>query len=248
MKRLIISALLVFIAIALGYLAYSQLVFAGQPAINLPFKVAIDFAAVPTPTPEPQPAKLSIVDPGSLWVVVNKNHSIPFAYQPELVVPHIRLQQSAQSESMHISIHAAPDLERMFAVMQSVGLQPVLLSGFRSATTQKQLYVGYVAVYGQTEADRFSARPGTSEHQTGLAIDIGRTSNTCALDACFATTPEGAWLAAHAHEYGFIIRYPGGREAVTGYMYEPWHVRYVGPQLAAELFASGLTLEEHFKL
>ena len=113
-----------------------------------------------------------------------------------------------------------------------------LSSGFRSYETQNRIYNNYVSNYGQSSADTFSARPGHSEHQTGLAIDVN------SIDDSFADTPEAEWLASHAHEYGFIIRYPKGKESITGYKYEPWHIRYLGVEKATEVYNSGLTLEE----
>lgn len=123
------------------------------------------------------------------------------------------------------------------AAAKKAGYGIYLKSGFRSYGTQKSVYQKWVGVYGQAGADRISARAGHSEHQTGLAIDV----NT--LDESFGTTPEGKWLAAHAHEFGFIIRYPKGKESITGYSYEPWHIRYIGP-LASQIYQSGKTLEE----
>lgn len=119
------------------------------------------------------------------------------------------------------------------------GLNIWICSGFRSYSYQYNLYNRYVARDGKAEADRYSARPGHSEHQTGLAMDVN------SVDQSFAYTAEGKWLAAHAHEYGFIIRYPKGKEGVTGYMYEPWHIRYLGVSLATKVYNSGLTLEEY---
>ena len=118
------------------------------------------------------------------------------------------------------------------------GCNIFLVSGFRSYSRQKQLYENYVARDGKAEADTYSARPGYSEHQSGLAIDVN------SVDQSFENTKEGKWLAEHCQEYGFIIRYPKGKESVTGYIYEPWHIRYVG-SIAPDIAASGLTLEEY---
>ena len=114
-----------------------------------------------------------------------------------------------------------------------------LMSGYRSFETQEELYNDYVAVDGVEKADTYSAWPGHSEHQTGLAFDVGW------VDLQFADTPAGRWLANHAHEYGFIIRYPEGKEDITGYQYEPWHIRYLGVELATKVHQSGLCLEEY---
>ena len=118
------------------------------------------------------------------------------------------------------------------------GLRLDICSGFRSYSYQSTLYNNYVARDGKAAADTYSARPGHSEHQTGLAMDINMASSA------FDNTPAAKWLAAHCAEYGFIIRYPQGKQDITGYKYESWHVRYLGKQLAKEVTDSGLTLEE----
>ena len=118
----------------------------------------------------------------------------------------------------------------------------VLLSGFRSYSSQKSIYNNYIRQYGQVLTDTFSARPGNSEHQTGLAFDVGW------IDDTFGETECRKWLATNAHKYGFIIRYPKGKENITGYKYEPWHIRYLGIELATKVYNSGLSLEEYFGL
>lgn len=113
------------------------------------------------------------------------------------------------------------------------------ISGYRSYEYQVTLYNNYVARDGQAAADRYSARPGYSEHQSGLCFDIG------SIDNDYGDTAAGIWLDEHAHEFGFIIRYPDGKENITGYMYEPWHVRYVGVDVATSIWKSNITLEEY---
>ena len=190
-----------------------------------------------------------INEPGGLWWIVNKARPLPQGYEPaDLVVPNIKLRWAPIAESMHVSGTIAPSLEAMHQAMTAAGFGTMLISGYRSEKTQAELYNNYVSQSGQAEADRLSARPGTSEHQTGLVVDIGRTDSKCELEQCFGDLPEGKWLAEHAHEYGFIVRYPDGKETSVGYMYEPWHLRYVGPELAAELHAKQQTMEEFFGL
>ena len=121
----------------------------------------------------------------------------------------------------------------------NVGLSLKLVSGFRSYNTQTNLYNNYVKINGQAKADTFSAKPGHSEHQTGLAFDVGSTKGV------FAYTNESKWLAKNCHLYGFIIRYPLGKTNITGYIYEPWHIRYLGVDTATKVKQSGLTLEEY---
>ena len=120
-----------------------------------------------------------------------------------------------------------------------LGLKIVCSSGFRSYEYQEQLYNNYVAADGMLKADTYSARAGHSEHQTGLAIDVNSISDD------FIDTPECEWLAQNAHKYGFIIRYPKGKEAYTGFKYEPWHIRYLGTETATKVYESGLSLEEY---
>ena len=105
--------------------------------------------------------------------------------------------------------------------------------------TTSRDFMTYVKRSGKAEADRYSARPGHSEHQTGLAFDLN------SIDMTFADTDECAWVNKHCAEYGFIIRYPKGSESITGYMYEPWHLRYLGTETAKKVYDSGLTLEEY---
>jgi len=124
----------------------------------------------------------------------------------------------------------------------SEGINIYKVSGYRSYYDQQYIYNNYVKRDGQAEADRYSARAGHSEHQTGMAIDVN------SLYQSFENTPEGIWLNNNCHKYGFIIRYPKGKEEITGYMFEPWHVRYVGVDLASKLYNNGnwITIEEYF--
>lgn len=155
-------------------------------------------------------------------MVVKKKHGLPANYAP---------QENAE---------AGAKIRQLIADMQRQGYAiSSSYSGYRSYTYQSSLYNNYVNSYGQAQADRFSARPGYSEHQTGMAFDLKHSNGTLV-----ETTPEVNWIAAHAHEYGFIVRYPSGKESATGYMPEPWHLRYVGDQASA-IYASGLTLEEY---
>ncbi len=122
-------------------------------------------------------------------------------------------------------------------------------STYRSFDYQKELYDRYVARDGKEAADRYSARPGYSEHQTGLAFDIGEVNyEQHWASSDFGETEAGKWIAANAHRFGFIMRYPLGKEEVTGYMHESWHFRYVGTEIAKEIFEKNITLEEYVGL
>ncbi|MCA1320260.1 D-alanyl-D-alanine carboxypeptidase family protein [Bacillus tianshenii] len=160
-------------------------------------------------------------------LLVNKFHALPSDYAPG---------ESATARSAFNSMKGAA---------KSAGLEIVATSTYRSYSTQRSLYDNYVKVYGKAKADTFSALPGHSEHQTGLAFDIGGKDSSHWAEDSFAYTAEGKWLARNAHHYGFIVRYPKGKEHITGYQYEPWHFRYVGVTNATNIFNSGLSLEEY---
>lgn len=180
----------------------------------------------------------SLSDPASPWVLVNKLRPVPQTYAPDdledVILGNGRLRKEA-NQALTQLFAAALDTEQ-------ISLKAI--SSYRSYATQVTTYNAYVAQDGSAVADTYSARPGHSEHQTGWVADVGSTS--CDLELCFGDTAAGRWLASHAHEYGFIIRYLRGKEAITGYQYEPWHIRYVGRALAAELYKSGKTMEEFF--
>lgn len=210
----------------------------------------------PSPAPQPpepeQPEELPTYDtttPSSLTFIANKTHPLPADYVPAgLITPDVRLRLSPGAEQMQFRSTAHGELKEMFAAAKADGVTLVFGSGYRSYSLQKQFYDSYVARDGQAAADRYSARPGTSEHQTGLAFDVTSPSQTCHLEICFENTTEGKWMAKHAHKYGFVLRYPNGKETVTGYQYEPWHFRFVGKELAAKIHAQSTTLEEFFDI
>lgn len=180
-----------------------------------------------------------------LTVIVNKEHPLPEGYEPaDLTVPDIPFIFEGEHEKRHLREAAARAVERLFAAAEEDGIRLYGVSGYRSYRTQQSLYAFNVNRQGEEHASRYSATPGMSEHQTGLALDVTSESAEYQLEARFADTEEGQWLAAHAHEYGFVIRYPLGKEDITGYAYEPWHIRYIGPEEAAKARAYGLTLEE----
>ena len=184
-----------------------------------------------------------------MWVVVNKGRQLPSDYVPAgLVVPTVPLRLSGSAAEMHVRSDTAAAMEKMFAAAKNEGINLMLASGYRSYATQVSVYNGYVSASGVDQADTFSARPGHSEHQTGLAADVEPTSRVCEVEQCFENTPEGKWLAANSYKYGFIIRYQKDTQALTGYEYEPWHVRYVGSDLSAQIHQTGQTLEQFFGL
>lgn len=224
------------------------LTFAGHPKATSPTPVQRSVHTASTSAFNK--TQYSLTDPTSLWVVVNKQRPLnPKNYVPaDLVVPTVPLRVPG-NESMQVRAVTATAMEALFAAAKAAGAPLMLSSGYRSYNYQVSLYGSYVSAHGQASADTFSARPGYSEHQTGLAFDVEPLDEKCDVDQCFATTPAGEWIAAHAYEYGFIIRYPSDKVAITGYEYEPWHLRYVGKDLALEMHTTHTeTLEEFFGL
>ena len=140
---------------------------------------------------------------------------------------------------------AASALIDMFKAGAKDGHRLLANSGYRSYQTQVVVFNNEVATYGLEQAQRQSARPGHSEHQMGTAMDITSPSGSNDLVESFGATLEGKWLAANAATFGFVLSYPPGKEAITGYIYEPWHFRYVGKDQAAAVRGSGLTLHEY---
>jgi zinc D-Ala-D-Ala carboxypeptidase len=180
-------------------------------------------------------------------VVVNKKRSLPKGYVPgDLVEPQVPFSFKGPHEKRHMRKEAAKALEKLFAGAKKDGIELRAVSGYRSYKRQVSIFNNNVKTKGQAYASQVSAVPGKSEHQTGLAIDVSSPSVGNVLEQSFGASKEGEWLAKHAPEYGFIIRYMKGKEDVTGYVYEPWHIRYVGKDIAEDVTKQGLTLEEYF--
>ena len=205
----------------------------------------------PTPTPTPEPTfditANSIDDAASYWVVVNKLRPLdPQDYAADDLVP-VPIPYVYAPVMRQAAATAIVKVFRDFT--KETGLEMQAQSAYRSYGTQVGTYNGWVNKLGQEGADLTSARPGHSEHQTGLAIDISAKPKECTLDQCFADTPQGKWLAKNAWKYGFILRYPEGTTDITGYEFEPWHYRFVGRSLAKEMHDTKIaTLEEFFDL
>ncbi|UOR13236.1 M15 family metallopeptidase [Halobacillus amylolyticus] len=193
---------------------------------------------------------LTIVnEPKSIQVVVNKQRKLPEGYKPpDLVVPDVPFYFNEFHPKKQMREEAAKALEELFAGAKKNGIDLVAASGYRSYERQKSIYQQNVAERGEKEANQFSAKPGTSEHQTGLAMDVTSAQMAFKLKQSFRQTDEGEWLANHAHEYGFVIRYLKGKSDITGYSYEPWHLRYVGKDISTTIHNQEETLEEFFGL
>jgi D-alanyl-D-alanine carboxypeptidase len=194
--------------------------------------------------------KFSTDKASSLWVVANKHRPLkPLKYTPKLAVPHVPLRLSPKNSEMHLNPRAIKPLERLFAAAEKHGYHLQLASGYRSYQEQVSVYHHEVNSVGKKQADRESARPGHSEHQTGLSADVEPTSRKCEVAQCFGKLPVGKWLAKSAYKFGFVIRYPKGYEHVTGYEWEPWHIRYTGTYLSKQMHQThSKTLEQFFHL
>ncbi len=208
-------------------------------------------SATATASPEPStpivcgfcfnPGTYSLTKANSLWVVANKQRPLnPITYKPAL----------GYFKGVAVAKVTAKALTQMAAGMAKAKAGTLLLnSGYRSYATQKIVHARQVARLGLKAGEALAARPGYSEHQTGLAADVSASGQGCAIQVCFAKTKAGKWLAANAWQYGFILRYPAGQTKVTGYQFEPWHFRYVGVQLATELKSQNIaTLEKFWQL
>jgi len=202
-------------------------------------------AALDDPVDPDAPA---ISDPRSTTVVVNKQRRLrPARYAPDDL-------RRVEGTDLRMRRAAARHLHGLLVAARRAHERLRVDSAYRSFATQRATYQGWVAELGRRGADEASARPGYSEHQTGLAADLLPAAGTCWSFDCFATTSEARWLAAHAYEHGFVVRYPKGARSVTGYRYEPWHVRYLGVATARRLHDASLaagrpvTLEEYLGL
>ena len=179
-------------------------------------------------------------------VLVNRKYSLEENYEPnDLVIPNIPLQTSSDMTA-HVRYEVASELEKMFNDAKKDNINLIGISGYRSCDYQTTVYNDAVANEGNIAADNYVAHPGHSEHQTGLAIDV-LSDEYSNLDEGFENTEAFKWLSENISNYGFIIRYPKGKEDITGYSYEPWHLRYVGKNAAKEIIENQLTLEEYLK-
>ena len=184
-------------------------------------------------------------DPTDILILVNKQNRAP-AVPVTLVKPAVTPTKPSVAENIYMRPEAAQALEALFAGAAEEGITLYATSGYRSYSTQKAIFDRKAEERGEQAANRSVAKPGYSEHQTGLAMDIeGETTLGTGLTEAFGESPEGIWVAENCHEYGFIIRYPQDKTSITGYIYEPWHIRYVGVEAATEIAALGVTFEEY---
>ncbi|MEW4309277.1 cell wall-binding repeat-containing protein [Rossellomorea marisflavi] len=181
-------------------------------------------------------------------LLVNKKVAVGKDYKAaKLVEPKVKFAFSYNDPKRLMDSRAVPNFEALMKAAWKDNVKLYAQSGYRSYDRQAELYNYYKRTYGEKYASRISAKPGTSEHQTGLAMDVTSPSVGYDLVEKFANTKEGKWVAKNAHKYGFIIRYPKGKENETGYAYEPWHLRYVGKDAAKEIYSKNITFEKYVK-
>ncbi|TKD71591.1 M15 family metallopeptidase [Pseudalkalibacillus hwajinpoensis] len=191
--------------------------------------------------------QLTVTNPDSIYVVANKERNLPADFVPENLVEPDVASYAPQGDPKRLMVkEAANALEEMFAAAKEEGYELKAVSGYRSYDRQEAIFAYNADRYGKEKANQVSAQAGQSEHQTGLTMDISTPSIGSSLTEEFGNTPEGKWVAKNAYKYGFVVRYLKGKEEITGYQYEPWHVRYVGKEAAKDIQEAGYTLEEFF--
>ncbi|MFF5793849.1 D-alanyl-D-alanine carboxypeptidase family protein [Paeniglutamicibacter sp. NPDC012692] len=236
-KHLRLPALLATatLSLTLGLAAPAAPASASVPASAQAFAPAA-LTLTPQLAKKPAPPR----NPKKLNVLVNKTYPlVPKTYAP-------KTSTIANTGGIRLETRTATAYRNLAAAAKRDGVKIKLTSGYRSYGSQKQIVDQYTRLYGSAYALRIAAKPGTSEHQTGLSLDVGNYNRKCALQDCFATTPVGRWMAKNAPKYGFVLRYPKGQEAVTGYKYEPWHFRYVGTTQASTMAKKKSKTLEHY--
>lgn len=196
-----------------------------------------------TATATATPGGIQVVPCGDILAPVDKQHRLEATCEPDDLVALPAHFLAADGQQMRAA--AATAMVELLEAALAAGHELFVISAYRSYDLQQQVFQWHVDTYGLDEAERVSARPGHSEHQLGTAADVTSRTVNLELVKAFGETPEGRWVAENAHRFGFIVSYPDGKEDVTGYDYEPWHLRYVGKDVAAEVVASGLTLHEY---
>lgn len=215
-----------------------------------PEEPAVPVVATTTQTTVPETTKETLPDfdiKDDNLILVNKTHTLESDYRPDDLV-RISYYISGRSEEMtSMRPEAASAFDDLVEDAADDGYTIKATSAFRSYSYQQTLHSYYLKTKGQEWTEQYSAVAGASEHQTGLAVDVSSPSVNFQLQISYGETSEGKWLAKHAHEYGFILRYQKGKEDITGYAYEPWHIRYVGEAAAKVIYEKDLTLEEFIR-
>lgn len=218
----------------------------GDPTSGATVEASHSAPASPTaPSATPNEDGVYIVPCGDVLVPLDKLHRLEEDCEPQGL---ILLTGDYAFEQQRVTEDVLPDLLALIEAAADEGHIIAIVSSYRSFETQRNTFQYHVDRFGLEQASRVSARPGHSEHQLGTTVDFSSAAVGHELVEAFGHTPEGRWLAEHAHEYGFILSYPEGMEQITGYVYEPWHFRWVGRETAAAVRASGLTLGQFLLL
>ncbi|WP_022794277.1 M15 family metallopeptidase [Marinococcus halotolerans] len=186
-------------------------------------------------------------NPAAVDALINREYHLPSDYEPEnLVIPDVAFPFEGEPQKKYMREEPAVQLENMFAKAEEEEIELSAVSGYRSYDRQESIFAANAEKDGEEEANKYSARAGESEHQSGLAMDVSAASVGYSLTTDLGDTKEGEWLEENAHEYGFVIRYPKDKTEITGYQYEPWHVRYVGEDLAGTLHENDWVMEQYY--
>lgn len=182
---------------------------------------------------------------GQVWGLISRTHPLPKGFVPPELI-NTSVAHGDSGTNMQVQKHIEPQLRALFAAAEDDNIELMLSSAYRSIDDQQKLYDQFVAEQGEAMAKQYVAVPGTSEHHTGLAVDMSSASPQCEADSdsCSLSQAAAVWLRQNAAKFGFIQRYPEGKQPITGVAFEPWHYRYVGVPLAREVANSNLTLDE----
>ncbi|MCH3962300.1 MAG: M15 family metallopeptidase [Solobacterium sp.] len=245
----LICVLLVIALVFLGLAEYANL-----HRDEIGKKIAEDLASSSVSTSSASASSLptELTSTSSNLILVNKTHKLPDGYEPtdaELSTPYL----NSSTDAIRLKSEAAEQAKAMKAAAAEASITLIVSSGYITYKEQEDLYNTRVKLLGGGDngpASTAIEKPGYSEHQTGLAIDFTNDAAQSTPTSAFADTDAGKWLYAHAHEYGFILRYPKGKESITGYDYMPWHYRYVGVDAANAIYAVSPdeTFEEYYKI
>ena len=256
-KQFILSSLILIFMIICMVVGFFTIVgrivglFKKEPVDPQPSPSAAVTSVQPSDSDQSGKNETTTVDPSTLdsnLVLVNKTHVLSSDYEPADLVVVSGDNALRGTRETKMRKEAADALTRMFEAADEDGITLYCTSGYRSYALQEEVYQENVNMEGSEEkANEISAKPGESEHQTGLVMDVTSESVNMELIEGFIDTEEGQWVRDHCHEYGFVVRFLKGKEDVTGYHYEPWHLRYVGMEPAAEMHEKNLTLEEYLE-
>lgn len=243
--RLIISIILIALSGMLTVVLFFNLPTPSKEEIKETPKPTQEITEEQEDQQEEETEEINLWDTESVLLIANKKNPLPEGYVPSDLVD-IDVPKRADDLQLRQEAHEA--LKEMIKQAEKEGVNPIVLSAYRSYQDQEIIYQQYAREYGKEKADTFSARAGYSDHQTGLTIDFVNYNLNYDLKEEFEKTEEGKWLLQHSYEYGFILRYPKGKEDITGYIYEPWHYRYIGKEYAKKIHDQGedCTYEEYF--